>query len=120
MSAASGTAFIATWTAVAGLGFGLALATAASSALVDLPKENAGVGFAVMQAVQKAGAPLAAAVLGSVIASGYQSQLHLAGLPVTPLVRCAAVCSLASRRRASSARRRCWSRCARRSCTVSD
>jgi MFS transporter, DHA2 family, multidrug resistance protein len=81
MSAASGTAFIATWTAVAGLGFGLALATAASSALVDLPKENAGVGSAVMQAVQKAGAPLAVAILGSVIAAGYRSQLHLAGLP---------------------------------------
>jgi MFS transporter, DHA2 family, multidrug resistance protein len=81
MSAASGTAFIATWTAVAGVGFGMALATAASAALVDLPKENAGVGSAVMQAVQKAGAPLSAAVLGSVIASGYHSQLPLAGLP---------------------------------------
>src|SRR6266576_4331562 len=81
MTAASGDAFIATWTAISGLGFGLALATAASAALVDLPKENAGVGSAVMQAVQKAGAPLSAAVLGSVIASGYQSQLPLAGLP---------------------------------------
>src|SRR5215475_3168400 len=81
MTAASGDAFIATWTAISGLGFGLALATAASAALVDIPKESAGVGSAVMQAVQKAGAPLSAAVLGSVIASGYQSQLHLAGLP---------------------------------------
>jgi EmrB/QacA subfamily drug resistance transporter len=81
MTTASGDAFIATWTAISGLGFGLALATAASAALVDLPKENAGVGSAVMQAVQKAGAPLSAAVLGSVIASGYQSQLHLAALP---------------------------------------
>src|SRR5215469_289212 len=81
MTASSGDAFIATWTAISGLGFGLALATAASAALVDIPKESAGVGSAVMQAVQKAGAPLSAAVLGSVIASGYQSQLHLAGLP---------------------------------------
>jgi len=81
MTAASGTAFIAAWTAVSGIGFGLALATAASAALVDLPKENAGVGSAVMQAVQKAGAPLSAAVLGSVIASGYHSQLPVAGLP---------------------------------------
>jgi len=81
MTAATGTAFISAWTAVAGLGFGLALATAASAALVDLPKENAAVGSAVMQSVQKAGAPLAIAVLGSVIASGYQSQLHLAALP---------------------------------------
>jgi MFS transporter, DHA2 family, multidrug resistance protein len=81
MTAASGDAFIATWTAISGVGFGLALATAASAALVDLPKENAGVGSAVMQSVQKAGAPLSAAVLGSVIASGYHSQLPLAGLP---------------------------------------
>jgi EmrB/QacA subfamily drug resistance transporter len=80
MTAASGEAFIATWTAIAGLGFGLALATAASAALVDLPKERAGVGSAVMQAVQKTGAPLASAVLGSVIISSYQAQLHLAGL----------------------------------------
>jgi MFS transporter, DHA2 family, multidrug resistance protein len=81
MTAATGTAFIATWTAVTGLGFGLTLATAASAALVDMPKESAGVASAVMQAVQKAGAPLSAAVLGSVLASGYHAQLHLAGLP---------------------------------------
>src|SRR5215468_4271685 len=81
MTVASGDAFIATWTAIAGVGFGLALATAASSALVDLPKASAGVGAAVMQAVQKAGAPLSAAVLGSVLASAYHSGLSLAGLP---------------------------------------
>ena len=81
MTAASGEAFIATWTAVTGLGFGLALATAASAALVDLPKENAGMGSAVMQAVQKTGAPLASAILGSVLIAGYQAQLHLGDLP---------------------------------------
>jgi len=81
MSAGSGDAFIATWTAVTGVGFGLALATAAAAALVDLPKENAGIGSAVMQAVQKAGAPLSAAVLGSVLASGYHAQLALASMP---------------------------------------
>src|SRR4029077_9267554 len=74
-------AFIATWTAISGLGFGLALATAASAALVDIPKERAGARSSVMQPAQKAGPPLSAAVLGSVIASGYQSQLHLAALP---------------------------------------
>jgi EmrB/QacA subfamily drug resistance transporter len=81
MTTASDTVFISTWSAIAGLGFGLSLATAASAALVDLPKESAGVGSAVMQAVQKAGAPLSAAVLGSVLATGYHSQLHLATLP---------------------------------------
>ncbi|MGN6174735.1 MAG: MFS transporter, partial [Streptosporangiaceae bacterium] len=81
MTAGAGDAFIATWTGISGVGFGLALATAASAALVDIPRESAGIGSAVMQAVQKAGAPLSAAVLGSVIASGYHSQLPLAGLP---------------------------------------
>jgi MFS transporter, DHA2 family, multidrug resistance protein len=81
MTAGTGDPFIATWTGISGIGFGLALATAASAALVDIPKESAGVGSAVMQAAQKAGAPLSAAVLGSVIASGYHSQLPLAGLP---------------------------------------
>jgi len=81
MTTASGEGFIATWSAIAGLGFGLALATAASAALVDVPKENAGVGSAVMQAVQKTGAPLASAVLGSVLIASYRAQLDLAGLP---------------------------------------
>jgi MFS transporter, DHA2 family, multidrug resistance protein len=81
MSAASSTAFIATWTAITGLGFGLNLATTASAALVDMPRENAGVASGVMQAVQKAGAPLSAAILGSVLASGYYSQLRLTGPP---------------------------------------
>jgi DHA2 family multidrug resistance protein-like MFS transporter len=34
-----------------------------------------------MQAFQKIGAPFGAAILGSVLISVYQSQLHLAGLP---------------------------------------
>lgn len=80
-SASSGDVFIAVWTGVSGLGFGLALATAATAALSDLPEDRAGVGSAVMQAVQKAGAPLAAAILGSVLSAAYRSQLHLAGLP---------------------------------------
>jgi len=78
---ASGTAYITLWTGISGLGFGLSLAIAASAALVELPKERAGIGSAVMQAVQKAGAPLSSAVLGSVLASGYAAQLQLAGLP---------------------------------------
>jgi len=81
MTVASGDAFIATWTAITGVGFGLALATAAATALVDLPKDRAGVGSAVMQAVQKAGAPLSAAILGSVLSVAYHSHLDLAGLP---------------------------------------
>jgi EmrB/QacA subfamily drug resistance transporter len=77
----SSAGFIAAWMAVAGVGMGFALATAASAALVRLPQEQSGVASGVLQAVQKVGSPLGAAILGSVIASTYQGQLHLAGLP---------------------------------------
>jgi DHA2 family multidrug resistance protein-like MFS transporter len=81
MTAHASTGFIIVWSAIAGLGFGLTLATAASAALADLPKDSAGVGSAVMQAVQKAGAPLSSAILGTVLTAGYHAHLHLAGLP---------------------------------------
>jgi DHA2 family multidrug resistance protein-like MFS transporter len=80
-SVSSGNVFIAAWTCASGLGFGLVLATTASAALGELSAERAGVGSAVMQAVQKAGAPLSAAILGSVLNAGYQARLGLVQLP---------------------------------------
>jgi MFS transporter, DHA2 family, multidrug resistance protein len=77
----SGTGFIAAWTPVVGLGMGLALATASAAALGALSAERAGVGSAVIQAVNKVGAPLAAALLGSVLNATYRSQLDLAAVP---------------------------------------
>jgi MFS transporter, DHA2 family, multidrug resistance protein len=77
----SSNGFIAAWMALVGVGMGLAMATAASAALSELPQERSGVGAAVMQAIQKVGAPFGAAILGSVLSSVYQAQLHLAGLP---------------------------------------
>ncbi len=73
--------FIAAWMALVGAGMGLALATATSAALSVLSQERSGVGSAVMQALQKVGGPFGAAILGSVLLSTYQAQLHLAGLP---------------------------------------
>jgi DHA2 family multidrug resistance protein-like MFS transporter len=104
MTAGSSTAFIATWTAITGTGFGLSLGTAASAALADMPRESAGVASGVMQTIQKAGAPLAAAVLGSVLASGYHSQLHLAGLPAaaTSAVRSSVFAGIAVARKFGS------------------
>jgi MFS transporter, DHA2 family, multidrug resistance protein len=75
--------FIATWLALVGAGMGLALATAASAALVELPEERSGVGSAVMQAINKIGGPFGAAVLGSVLSAAYLSQLDLTRLPAT-------------------------------------
>jgi EmrB/QacA subfamily drug resistance transporter len=77
----SSNGFIAAWMALVGVGMGLAMATAASVALSELPQERSGVGAAVMQAIQKVGAPFGAAILGSVLSSVYQAQLNLAGLP---------------------------------------
>ena len=77
----SGTGFVSLWTPVVGLGMGLALATASAAALGALSPEHAGVGSAVIQAVNKAGAPFAAAILGSVLNATYRGRLDLAGLP---------------------------------------
>jgi EmrB/QacA subfamily drug resistance transporter len=77
----AGNGFAAAWMALCGAGMGLALATAASRALVELSAERSGVGSAVMQAVQKLGGPFGAAILGSVLNSTYQGRLHAASLP---------------------------------------
>jgi Na+/melibiose symporter-like transporter len=83
MSVGSGGLFVAIWMAVAGLGTGIAMATAMSAALVELSEEKSGVGSAVMQAVNKTGGPLGIAILGSVLSAGYLARLDLVGLPAT-------------------------------------
>jgi MFS transporter, DHA2 family, multidrug resistance protein len=77
----SGEGFLAAWLAVVGAGVGLAMATAASAALSELPAERSGVGSAVLQAVKNVGTPLGAAIFGSALSSGYQARLRLGGLP---------------------------------------
>ncbi|MFI5111020.1 MAG: DHA2 family efflux MFS transporter permease subunit [Terriglobales bacterium] len=79
----SGDWFVAIWMAVVGFGTGIAFATAASAALKTVPSERSGVASALIQAMQKVGAPFGAAILGSVLVSGYQSQLSLGGLPAS-------------------------------------
>ena len=59
------------------------MATAMSAALVELSEEKSGVGSAVLQAVNKTGAPFGIAVLGSVLSTGYLGRLHLSGLSVS-------------------------------------
>jgi MFS transporter, DHA2 family, multidrug resistance protein len=82
MRPGSGEGFIAAWTAVSGLGMGVALATSYSAALSRLPAERAGAGTGVLQALNKMGAPLGTAILGSVLSSAYLGRLDLARLPV--------------------------------------
>jgi MFS transporter, DHA2 family, multidrug resistance protein len=81
MSLGSSSLFVAGWLAVAGLGTGIAMATAMSAALVELSEEKSGVGSGVMQAVNKTGAPLGIAVLGSILSAGYLGRIDLVGLP---------------------------------------
>jgi MFS family permease len=80
-SVSSGGLYVAAWLAVAGLGTGIAMATAMSAALVELSGDKSGVGSAVLQAVNKTGGPLGIAILGSVLSAGYLARLHLSGLP---------------------------------------
>jgi MFS transporter, DHA2 family, multidrug resistance protein len=77
----SSSLFVASWMAVAGVGTGIAMATAMSAALVELSEGKSGVGAAVLQAVNKTGGPFGIAILGSVLSAGYLSRLNLSGLP---------------------------------------
>jgi MFS family permease len=80
-SAASGSAFTATWYAVAGLGLGLAMPAAMNAALGALSAERSGSGSALITAMRQVGATIGVAVLGTVLLSAYRSQLDLGGLP---------------------------------------
>ncbi|MGO9029172.1 MAG: MFS transporter [Acidimicrobiales bacterium] len=73
--------FVLTWMGIVGLGMGIAMATSSSAALVELSEEHSGVGSAVLQAVNKTGAPFGTAILGSVLSAGYLAHLSLSGLP---------------------------------------
>jgi len=73
--------YLAGWMTLVGLGMGIGFATAASAALKTVPSEKSGVASALIQALQKVGAPLGSAIFGSVLVTAYQSSLSLGGLP---------------------------------------
>jgi hypothetical protein len=77
----SGTWFGVAWFAAAGVGLGLAMPSAMNAALGALSPEHSGTGSALIQALRQVGASLGAAILGTVLSSGYQARLHLGGLP---------------------------------------
>ncbi|HUJ75275.1 MAG TPA: MFS transporter, partial [bacterium] len=79
--AETGYAFVAAWVAICGAGLGFAFSSAAAGAVSALPADRSGVGSAVMQAIQKVGVPLGAAMLGSVFSTVYQGRLVVTGLP---------------------------------------
>jgi len=73
--------FVITWMVIVGFGMGIGFATAASAALKTVPAEQSGVASAMLQAIQKVGAPFGSAVLGSVLVTVYQGNLNLTGVP---------------------------------------
>src|SRR6266536_263738 len=79
--AQDGTAFAATWLAVAGMGTGVALPPAIDAALGRLTGERSGAGSALITAIRQVGGTFGVAVLGSVLNAAYRSRLDLTGLP---------------------------------------
>jgi MFS transporter, DHA2 family, multidrug resistance protein len=77
----SGTGFAATWFAITGFGLGIAMPTALNAALGALSPARSGSGSALITAMRQVGGTIGVAVLGTVLATVYRSQLHLTGLP---------------------------------------
>ncbi|MFI1912238.1 MFS transporter [Nocardia sp. NPDC020380] len=77
----SSTAFGAVWMAILCAGTGMALSAATSAAITTLSVERSGIGSAVVQAFNKTGGPVGTAVMGSILAAGYQRHLDLSALP---------------------------------------
>jgi MFS transporter, DHA2 family, multidrug resistance protein len=82
-SPVSSAGFMATWFALTGFGLGLAMPTMLNAALSALSPERSGSGSALLSASRQVGATIGVAVLGTVIATVYQSHLRLPGLPTT-------------------------------------
>ena len=77
----TGYAFAATWLALVGLGFGLAMAPAMDAVMGALPPERSGSGTAITQALRNAAGALGVALLGSLLANAYADRLPVIGLP---------------------------------------
>lgn len=74
--AGTGYWFVGAFTAMIGIGSGLALPTAMTAATEEFTTERAGIGSSMLQAVRQFGGVLGVAILGSVLSAGYH-----AGLP---------------------------------------
>ncbi|MFG2047327.1 DHA2 family efflux MFS transporter permease subunit [Micromonospora sp. NPDC048935] len=79
-SLTAGNGFVAGWTAVVGLGTGLALVAATAAALSGLSVERSGTESAVVQAFNKTSGPLGTAIMGSVLVAVYHARLDSADL----------------------------------------
>jgi hypothetical protein len=78
-SRSTGYGITATWIAVVGAGLGTVLPTAMNAALGELSSERSGSGSALISALRQAGGTLGVAVLGTILSSGYRSELGVLG-----------------------------------------
>ncbi|MEU7750893.1 MFS transporter [Micromonospora sp. NPDC049171] len=83
-SLTAGIGFVAGWTAVVGLGTGLALVAATAAALSGLSVERSGTESAVVQAFNKTSGPLGTAIMGSVLVAVYHARLDSADFDGVP------------------------------------
>ncbi|MGW5144782.1 MFS transporter [Rhodococcus koreensis] len=67
--------FTATWIALVGAGMGFVMPAAMGAALGALSAERSGSGSALIQALRQAGGTIGVAVLGTVLATRYRSEL---------------------------------------------
>ncbi|WP_078656312.1 MFS transporter [Kitasatospora aureofaciens] len=70
----------AVWLTVLGVGMGLSLITAQSSALITLPPARAGVGSGLLQTLRQVGGAVGIAAFGSLLAGAYRGALDTGGL----------------------------------------
>jgi len=77
----SGYGFAAAWIALIGFGTGLSMPTAMNAALGALSAERSGVGSGAIQALRMVGGSFGAAILGSILNSGYRGRLGAVALP---------------------------------------
>ncbi|SHN03946.1 MFS transporter [Cryptosporangium aurantiacum] len=75
VSADSGFTLPAVGLGLLGLGAGLAMPAAINALMGTIPAEKAGVGSALNDTIQQAGAALGIAILGSLLSSGYTRQM---------------------------------------------
>ncbi|GAA5042857.1 MFS transporter [Nocardia callitridis] len=74
-TAHSGYGYTALWTTLLGAGMGMVMPAAMGLAMGELSAERSGTGSALLQALRQAGGTIGVAVLGTVLATRYRSDL---------------------------------------------
>ena len=77
----TGYAFAALWITLLGAGIGLTLPASMTVAMGALSMERAGSGSGLLQALRQVGGTIGVAILGTVLSSGYHSQLDGGNVP---------------------------------------